>query len=56
MEQRQTSSVALQNCTGEDSLNSELNWQTGGQELTDTKAALGASFTRRPLLSVQKSD
>lgn len=27
MEQRQTSSVALQNCIAEDSLNDELNWQ-----------------------------
>jgi len=35
MEQRQTCSVALQSCIGEDSLNSKLNWQTGGQEPTD---------------------
>lgn len=52
MEQRQTTSVALQNYLGEDSPNSELNWQTVGQELKDYQGYSRGQFHHTyPLLS-----
>lgn len=57
MEQRQTTSVALQNYIGDDSPNSELNWQTVGQELKDYQGYSRGQFHHTyPLFSVRKSD